>query len=95
MQAISGLNEYNILEPCYHRPGKNADETGKTKLPLSFKQLGVTDRPLPVRTRMFGRAWPFRAPVKDGILPLWPELIEQNEVHCLASVLKLVFGIIY
>ncbi|KAJ9703296.1 hypothetical protein PVL29_004905 [Vitis rotundifolia] len=80
--AISGLNKYNILEPCYHRPVKEGEETGNTTLPLSFKQLGATNRSLPVRTRMFGRAWPFRASVKDGILPLWPELMKQNPIPC-------------
>ncbi|RVW26021.1 Serine carboxypeptidase 1 [Vitis vinifera] len=68
--AISGLNQYDILEPCYHRPTKKGEETGNTTLPLSFKQLGATNRPLPVRTRMFGRAWPFRAP-DDQVASVW------------------------
>lgn len=24
---------------------------------------------------MFGRAWPLRAPVRDGIVPTWPQLM--------------------
>jgi len=40
-----------------------------SKLPLSFRQLGKTDRPMPVRKRMLGRAWPYRAIVKDGYVP--------------------------
>lgn len=36
---------------------------------------------------MFGRAWPFRAPVKDGVVPLWPELAQTNsrDVPCFVS----------
>ncbi|GMI88721.1 serine carboxypeptidase-like 20 [Hibiscus trionum] len=75
--AISGLNIYDILEPCYHDPTSK----GNASLPDSFQQLGVTSRPLAVRTRMFGRAWPFRAPVKDGIVPLWPQLAQSNKNH--------------
>ncbi|CAJ1823215.1 unnamed protein product [Sphenostylis stenocarpa] len=80
-RAIDGLNVYNILEPCYHFPDNS---TGKEngKLPVSFKQLGVTEKPLPVRKRMFGRAWPFRAPVKAGLVTLWPQLAETRHVAC-------------
>jgi len=75
---------YNILEPCYHFPGDaTAKENGS--LPKSFKQLGVTERPLPVRNRMFGRAWPFRAPVKPGLVTLWPQLTETSHVACVVS----------
>ncbi|XP_070666050.1 serine carboxypeptidase-like 20 isoform X2 [Malus domestica] len=39
------------------------------------RQLGkTTEKPLGVRKRMFGRAWPFRANVEDGIVPSWPQL---------------------
>ncbi|GLT70900.1 hypothetical protein SLA2020_429520 [Shorea laevis] len=31
---------------------------------------------------MFGRAWPLRAPVRDGIVPTWPQLINSNNVPC-------------
>ncbi|KAK6289491.1 hypothetical protein POUND7_001032 [Theobroma cacao] len=78
--AIAGLNIYDILEPCYHDPIGQQDSKGNTSLPVSFQKLGATERPLAVRTRMFGRAWPFRAPVKDGIVPLWPELAA-NKLH--------------
>ncbi|KAK8698297.1 hypothetical protein V6N13_114422 [Hibiscus sabdariffa] len=77
--AISGLNIYDILEPCYHDPTSQHSSKGNASLPHSFQQLGVTSRPLAVRTRLFGRAWPFRAPVKDGIVPLWPQLAESNK----------------
>ncbi|KAK8660263.1 hypothetical protein V6N13_051195 [Hibiscus sabdariffa] len=82
--AISGVNIYDILEPCYHDPASQQGSKGNTRLPDSFQQLGVTSRPLAVRTRMFGRAWPFRAPVKDGIVPLWPQLAQshKNYVPC-------------
>ncbi|KAB1201662.1 Serine carboxypeptidase-like 20 [Morella rubra] len=78
LQAIAGLNIYDILEPCYHNPGTKQEVKGNTSLPLmSFQQLGETERPLAVRKRMFGRAWPLGAPVRDGIVPLWP-LLEKN-----------------
>ncbi|KAF5957012.1 hypothetical protein HYC85_004237 [Camellia sinensis] len=55
------LNLYDILEPCHHSPTSKEDENANTSLPLSFKQLGVTERPLAVGKRIFGRAWPLRA----------------------------------
>ncbi|KAL1292041.1 hypothetical protein HN51_060504 [Arachis hypogaea] len=75
-QLISGLNIYNILEPCYHSNGTDTRSTrsNNNRLPESFKQLGVTERALPVRKRMFGRAWPYGAIVKNGIVPSWPQL---------------------
>ena len=84
-QAIDGLNVYDILEPCYHDPDAAALKAANSSLPLSFQQLGVTERPLKVRKRMFGRAWPFRAPVKEGIVPLWPELAQTRHVDCVVS----------
>ncbi|KAM0992509.1 hypothetical protein ACFX13_010909 [Malus domestica] len=78
-RALDELNLYDILEPCYHGPGadnnKNSKENKTSILPLSFQQLGkTTEKPLGVRKRMFGRAWPFRANVEDGIVPSWPQL---------------------
>ncbi|KAE8691247.1 Serine carboxypeptidase 1 [Hibiscus syriacus] len=83
--ALAGLNIYDILEPCYHDPTSLQGSKGNTSLPNSFRQLGVTSRPLAVRTRMFGRAWPFREPAKDGIVPLWPQLAQniENSVPCI------------
>jgi serine carboxypeptidase-like clade I len=40
--------------------------------------LGKTDKSLPIRKRMFGRAWPYRAIVKDGYVPSWPELVSNG-----------------
>ncbi|KAF3452473.1 hypothetical protein FNV43_RR02906 [Rhamnella rubrinervis] len=80
-QAIDGLNIYNILEPCYHRPiteEKANNYKQNTSIPASFQQLGKTEKPLPVRTRMFGRAWPYRAPVEVGIVTLWPQLAAKS-----------------
>ncbi|THF96015.1 hypothetical protein TEA_027280 [Camellia sinensis var. sinensis] len=80
--AIDGLNLYDILEPCYHRPTTTSEDANGNKnttsstIPLSFKQLGVTEKPLAVRKRIYGRAWPFRAPVKVGVIPMWPELMK-------------------
>ncbi|KAK3136344.1 hypothetical protein QOZ80_5BG0432180 [Eleusine coracana subsp. coracana] len=71
--AIDGLNIYDILEPCYHSTSTKEVIPKDSKLPQSFKDLGVTDKPFPVRTRMTGRAWPLRAPVREGRVPSWQE----------------------
>lgn len=78
---IADLNMYDILEPCYHGNETWEIAAANIRLPSSFRQLGETDRPLPVRTRMFGRAWPLRAPVRDGIVPTWPQLL-RTSVPC-------------
>eukprot|EP00262_Sarcandra_glabra_P000945 TRINITY_DN10978_c0_g1_i1.p1 TRINITY_DN10978_c0_g1~~TRINITY_DN10978_c0_g1_i1.p1 ORF type:complete len:502 (-),score=84.66 TRINITY_DN10978_c0_g1_i1:72-1577(-) len=75
-QELNNLNIYDILEPCYHSVGANKIETNDSRIPNSFRKLGETERPLAVRKRMFGRSWPLRAPVKDGLVPTWPELAE-------------------
>lgn len=36
---------------------------------------------------MFGRAWPLRAPVRDGLVPTWPQLMNSEEVPCTVSFL--------
>ncbi|KAL3649257.1 carbohydrate-binding module 1 protein [Castilleja foliolosa] len=79
--AVEDLNIYDILEPCYHSTSRRII-LENTKLPLSFKRLGETKRPLPVRTRMFGRAWPLRAPVREGYVPTWPQLMDSESVPC-------------
>lgn len=71
-KALGGLNIYDILEPCYHNPGN--ENTKNLSLPNSFKQLGVTEKSLPVRKRMYGRAWPHLMVIKDGLVPSWPQL---------------------
>ncbi|KAF8015378.1 hypothetical protein BT93_H1014 [Corymbia citriodora subsp. variegata] len=62
--AVSGLNLYDILEPCY-RNSETKYESGNTSMSLSFHQKGVDRKPLPKRTRMFGQASPFWT-VKDA-----------------------------
>ncbi|KAL8139060.1 hypothetical protein V2J09_005061 [Rumex salicifolius] len=79
---VDGLNIYDILEPCYHSPDSSAFSQSSINLPPSFKDLGKTQKPFPIRKRMFGRAWPYRAPVKDGIVPTWPELSALSGVSC-------------
>ncbi|XP_004510209.1 serine carboxypeptidase-like 20 [Cicer arietinum] len=81
-EDIDGLNVYNILEPCYHGTEAEKITTSYIRLPSSFRKLGETEKPHPVRKRMFGRAWPLRAPVRDGIVPTWPQLINSNNVPC-------------
>ncbi|KAK3003305.1 hypothetical protein RJ639_018327 [Escallonia herrerae] len=81
-KEVDGLNIYDILEPCYHGTTSRDITTHNPRLPLSFRKLGETDRPLPVRKRMFGRAWPLRAPVRDGIVPTWPQISNSDSVPC-------------
>ncbi|KAL2935854.1 Serine carboxypeptidase 1 [Bienertia sinuspersici] len=85
LQDVDGLNIYDILEPCYHTPDAGKKNTN-LRLPSSFKTLGGTERPLPVRKRIYGRAWPLRAPVRDGIVPTWPEIANSLSVPCIESV---------
>ncbi|MCO5607000.1 hypothetical protein L7F22_061191 [Adiantum nelumboides] len=73
-QDISALNIYNILEPCYHDTSIQDRIIKAHALPGSFGGLGETRRALPVRRRMFGRAWPLMAPVQAGIVPSWSAL---------------------
>ena len=67
----------------------------KSNLPQSFQQLGATERPLGVRKRMFGRAWPMRAPVRDGIVQLWPQIAERISVPCVVSYIFCEYLFIY
>ncbi|XP_034691735.1 serine carboxypeptidase 1-like [Vitis riparia] len=78
---IEGLNIYDILEPCYHEKSPETS-LGNIRLPSSFQKLGETDRPFAVRKRMFGRAWPLRAPVREGLVPTWPQLLNSGSVPC-------------
>ena len=82
-QLISGLNIYDILEPCYHSRSIKEVIPHNSKLPKSFKDLGVTNKTFRVRTRMLGRAWPLRAPVRDGRVPSWQEVA--SGVPCMVS----------
>ncbi|TVU51395.1 hypothetical protein EJB05_02824 [Eragrostis curvula] len=79
---IDGLNIYDILEPCYH----STSIKEVTKIPQSFKDLGVTNKSLPVRTRMLGRAWPLRAPVRDGRVPSWQEFASKAATGAVSGV---------
>ncbi|KAI3413094.1 uncharacterized protein J3R85_016531 [Psidium guajava] len=60
--ALTGLNRYNILEPCYRYPDSKA-----MSLPFGLHQSGVTEKPLYTRKRMFG----YRS-------PLWPSEQEKT-----------------
>ncbi|CAA7023709.1 unnamed protein product [Microthlaspi erraticum] len=75
------LNLYDILEPCYHDTSITTFDIGS--LPPSFFMLGKTERPLPVRKRIFGRAWPLGAIVRPGFLPSWPQLLAGSSVSCI------------
>ncbi|CAO2818972.1 unnamed protein product [Amaranthus hypochondriacus] len=82
-QDVDGLNIYDILEPCYHSPDSSNQNTANLRLPSSFTKLGQSDKPLPVRKRIFGRAWPLRAPVREGRVPSWPEISNSVSVPCI------------
>ncbi|CAO2034547.1 unnamed protein product [Urochloa humidicola] len=71
---LKDLNKYNILAPCYYHPEIQEAEFANSSLPLSFRRLGQTDRPFPVRKRMAGRSWPLRLALRGGRIPMWPSL---------------------
>ncbi|CAN6248114.1 unnamed protein product [Urochloa humidicola] len=73
-KELKDLNKYNILAPCYHHPEIQEAEFANSSLPLSFRRLGQTDRPFPVRKRMAGRSWPLRLALRGGRVPMWPSL---------------------
>ncbi|KAM0935779.1 putative carboxypeptidase C [Dioscorea sansibarensis] len=79
-RVLDDLNIYNILEPCYHSTKIRGPISHLNRLPSTFRRLGETNRPMPVRKRMFGRSWPLRAPVRAGRVPTWPEI--ENIVPC-------------
>lgn len=81
---VSLLNIYNILEPCFHGTSMSPiDMVGS--IPTSFLKLGRTERPLPVRKRMFGRSWPLGAVVRPGFIPSWPQILAGSSVPCIVS----------
>ncbi|KAL0742540.1 hypothetical protein Bca4012_084053 [Brassica carinata] len=77
---VSLLNIYNILEPCFHGTSMSPIDMGS--IPPSFLKLGKTERPLPVRKRMFGRSWPLGAVVRPGFVPSWPQILADSSVPC-------------
>ncbi|CAM8925475.1 unnamed protein product [Rhodiola kirilowii] len=81
---LDGLNIYDILEPCYHGDSESiSNKESNSTLPQSFKSLGQdSEKIMGVRKRIFGRAWPYRAPVLDGIVPSWPQLMSNSRVPC-------------
>lgn len=92
VQSINDLNIYDILEPCYHSKTIKKVTPANTKLPKSFQHLGTTTKPLAVRTRMHGRAWPLRAPVRAGRVPSWQEFARGSRpsgVPCMVSSISL------
>lgn len=87
---VNDINIYDILEPCFHSPNeKNGNginerkKNGNSNVPKSFQELGQTEKPMPVRKRIFGRAWPFRAPVREGHVPTWPEILRDYQANVL------------
>lgn len=84
IQVLEDLNEFNILKPCYRGPEDDIT-TSTALLPESFRELGITERPLPVRKRMLGRTWPLRSRVRDGIIRTLPELLQRGSAKCKVS----------
>ncbi|EOA32585.1 hypothetical protein CARUB_v10015878mg [Capsella rubella] len=83
--TVRPLNVYNILEPCYHGTSDlSALDIGS--LPKSLLTLGKTERPMAVRKRMFGRAWPLGAILRPGIVPSWSQLLASSGVPCINDV---------
>nr|CAB3486678.1 unnamed protein product [Digitaria exilis] len=74
LKELKDLNKYNVLAPCYHHPESQEVEFANSSLPLSFRRLGETDKPFPVRKRMAGRSWPLRLALRAGRVPMWPGL---------------------
>ncbi|KAI3971914.1 hypothetical protein MKW92_006599 [Papaver armeniacum] len=58
----------------------NDNQRCKEKLEKVYNT--VTEMPLPVRKRIFGRACPLGAPVRDGIVPTWPQLLKSKNLPC-------------
>jgi len=81
--TVNLLNLYNILEPCYH--GTSLSALDIEFLPKSLLTLGKTEKPMAVRKRMFGRAWPLGAVVRPGIVPSWSQLLVGFGVPCIVS----------
>ncbi|VYS58556.1 unnamed protein product [Arabidopsis thaliana] len=79
--TVNLLNLYNILEPCYH--GTSLSALDIEFLPKSLLTLGKTEKPMAVRKRMFGRAWPLGAVVRPGIVPSWSQLLAGFGVPCI------------
>ncbi|KAL2649986.1 hypothetical protein R1flu_018114 [Riccia fluitans] len=81
-EDLKDINIYDILEPCYHKPQTVEISPLHSRLPRSFRKLGETERRLPVRKRIFGRAWPLWLRRVEGRVPTWGELGDDVEVPC-------------
>ncbi|VAH75488.1 unnamed protein product [Triticum turgidum subsp. durum] len=69
-KELKDLNTYNILAPCYHHPEVQETAFVNSSLPSSFRKLGETERPFPVRKRMAGLSWPLGLP-SDELATIW------------------------
>ncbi|KAK1398068.1 Carboxypeptidase [Heracleum sosnowskyi] len=79
--VLEDVNELNILEPCNRGP-EDKITISTALLPESFRELGITKRPIPVRKRMLGRTLPLRSRVRDGIIRTWPQLLQRDKIKC-------------
>ncbi|KAM7250606.1 hypothetical protein ACFE04_022489 [Oxalis oulophora] len=62
----------NVCKENYYTPNS---ATCWDKLNKIDQRLGETDKPLPVRKRIFGCVWLYRAP---GIVPSWPQIFNSE-----------------
>ncbi|KAF8015380.1 hypothetical protein BT93_H1015 [Corymbia citriodora subsp. variegata] len=76
-QAVSGLNMYDILEPC---KSETRNKSGNTNMPLGFHQTEVNKKPLPKRASLFGQASPFWTTGDAGASS--PALQDEYHVKC-------------
>lgn len=84
IQVLEDLNEFNILKPCY-RGAEDNTTISTALLPESFRDLVITERPLPARKRMLGRSWPLKSRVGDGTVRTLPELLRSGGAKCKVS----------
>ncbi|CAN8324114.1 unnamed protein product [Cochlearia groenlandica] len=60
---------------------------GNALVPFAYGMGLISDQLfevcLCVRKRMFGRAWPVRAPVLPGVVPSWTQLLNDINVPCI------------
>lgn len=75
--AVTDLNRYDILEPCYRYPGNKV-----TSLPLGHHHLGVTEKPLYTRERMFSYDSPLWLLGKDNMVTLSPQSANAFHIPC-------------
>ena len=79
------ISEYDPEEPCFHCvAGAEELDKGGVKSQTSFSKLGQTERPLPVRIRIFGYASHLANPARNGFVSL-SNLANKHSALCNVS----------